>query len=387
MWVSPVEEEFAAERTPGRPLRVLHLTLGADAGGLSRYLIDVAEATRAAGHVVAAAGDDGAWRSAFQDADFAYKQIPLKAGLLGFRRSVRKMRRWLDAGTGGWGAADVIHTHYRRATMLARRLRRPDGRCPPILYTLHLSHLNVGGWRRWLTDFGDHTHAASADAVDWLVADARLPRERITLIPHGVDPLRFPRRDDGQKRAARAALGLPPDAVVAAHVGRLDDPKNEGWCLDALLHPSAPRDAHLIFAGEGPHEASLRARSGATGLAGRVHLLGHADPLPVYRAADWLLLPSGREGFSLACAEAMSVGVPHVRTHTSGATELTVEGETGFATPIDRAAFAATAADAMALPASRVETMGERGANLVRDRFTFARQMRQTLALYRHLAG
>ena len=281
---------------------------------------------------------------------------------------------------------DVIHAHYRRATLLGRRLQRRIGHRPPVLYTLHLSHLNVGGWRRLVSDFGDHTHAASADAVEWLVADARVPRGRITLIPHGVDVSRFARRTDAEKAAAREALGLPRGVPVAAFVGRFDNPKNETWCVDALLHAAAPRDAHLLYAGEGPREAELRERVAAAGLSDRVKLLGHADPLPVYQAADVLLLPSGREGFSLVCAEAMGVGVPHVRTLTSGATELTIEGETGFAVPIEkRDAFAATAARALALPPAKLEAMGDAAAARVREHFTFARQIDQTLALYRRL--
>ena len=362
----------------------MHLTLGADAGGLSRYLIDVAEATRAAGHAVIAAGDGGAWLGQFEAAGFDYHVVPLKAGAGGFWRSVRMLRPVVREFR-----PDVIHAHYRRATLLGRALKRSIRPRPPVLYTLHLSHINVGGWRRFLTDFGDHTHAASSDAVAWLTADARVPAGRMSLIPHGVDTARFARRTDADRNAARDALGLPRGVPVAAYVGRLDDPKNEAWCLDALLHPDAPRDAHLVYAGEGPHESSLRSRAADEGLADRVTILGHADPLPVYRAADLLLLPSAREGFSLVCAEAMSVGVPHVRTRTSGAAELTVEGETGWAVAVEKEAFAARAASALALPRETLETLetlGDAAAARVRDRFTFDRQVAQTLALYERLA-
>ena len=360
----------------------MHLTLGADAGGLSRYLIDAAQAARAAGHAVMAAGDDGAWQSAFDAASFPYHRVPLKGGLLDFRRSVRLLTPVVEMFR-----PDVIHAHYRRAALLGRRLQRLVSPRPPVLYTLHLSHLNVGGWRRLFRDFGDHTHAASADAVAWLVKTAGVPRGRVTLIPHGVDVTRFARRSAADKAAARAALDLPQHVPVAAFVGRFDDPKNEPWCLDALQHPAAPPDAHLVYAGEGPREAELRHRIAAAGLAGRVTLLGHADPLPVYQAADLLLLPSGREGFSLVCAEAMSVGVPHVRTLTSGATELTVEGETGFAVPIKRDVFAETAAKALALPRHRLDAMGDAAAARIRAHFTFDEQIARTLALYSRLAA
>ena len=44
-----------------RPLRILHLTLGADGGGLSQYIIQLGNAMVELGHEVTVAGDTGAW--------------------------------------------------------------------------------------------------------------------------------------------------------------------------------------------------------------------------------------------------------------------------------------------------------------------------------------
>ena len=300
------------------------------------------------------------------------------------RRCARDLTAWL-----GEGGVDLIHTHYRRATFLARRVQprlRRLGVVPPVLYTLHLSHLRVDGWRRLLSDFGDHTHAASADAVDWLVREARVPARRVSLVSHGVDTGHYRLRTDADRAVARAALGVPADVPVAAFVGRFDHPKNEGWCLDTLCRPAAPSNLHLLYAGEGPREPLLRETIRRKGLSQRVRLLGHVDPLPVYQAADLLLLPSEREGFSLVCAEAMAVGVPHVRTLTSGATELTIEGETGWAVPINRGAFAAATLEALE-DRERLERMGLAWAVRVREHFTFERQVERTLAMYATLTG
>ena len=43
-----------------RPLRILHLTAGSDAGGLSRYIYDLGTAMIAKGHAVSVAGQRGA---------------------------------------------------------------------------------------------------------------------------------------------------------------------------------------------------------------------------------------------------------------------------------------------------------------------------------------
>ena len=118
----------------------------------------------------------------------------------------------------------------------------------------------------------------------------------------------------------------------------------------------------------------------------RVQLLGHRDPLPIYEAADALLLPSLREGFSLVTAEAMSVGVPVLRTRTSGTGELIVENVTGRSTPIEHDAFVAAAIEFLADPI-KLREMGAAGAKHVREHLTFDLQFDRTMAMYRRLLG
>jgi glycosyltransferase involved in cell wall biosynthesis len=115
-------------------------------------------------------------------------------------------------------------------------------------------------------------------------------------------------------------------------------------------------------------------------------MLGHREALPVLQAADALLLPSAREGFSYSCAEAMCAGVPVLRTRTSGTKELIVEGVTGRSVEIDRAAFVREAMEFLAdRPALR--SMGTAAAQHIRRSFTFEHQLAQTLTLYQKLIG
>ena len=172
---------------------------------------------------------------------------------------------------------------------------RGQGR-PPILYTVHLADMPLGGIWRWLSDFGDRTHAPSVGVQRWLLDQAHVPAERISVIPHRIDIARYPRRNAATKLAARNAMGLPPEAIVAAFVGRLDDPKNPQWVLRIADMPGV----RFVFAGDGPHMADMRRIIAQRNIGDRVLMLGDCDALPVYQAADALLLPSLREGFGLA---------------------------------------------------------------------------------------
>ncbi len=361
-----------------RPLRILHLTAGSDAGGVSRYIFDLSSALYAQGHQVTIAGQRGEWHWLFDNAPFKWLALPLKGGPWPLWRSMLFLKRYCEQNQ-----IDLLHTHYRKPTLVARRLQH--FRRMPVLYSVHLSHITIAGPRRWFSDFGDHTHVASEDARRWLLQEARVPQQRVSLIPHGIDAEKFPFADDTARSAARAELGLSPTDLVAVYVGRLDSPKNEKWVLDVAARSRVRLpNLKVLLAGDGPHEAALRQRILDEHLGDRVRCLGHRDALAVYQAADALLLPSQREGFSLVCAEAMSVGTPVLRTRTSGTSELIVEGVTGASVPINREAFIERAI-AFLSDAPALARMRPLASHHIRQHFAFSRQVDQTIELYRRL--
>jgi UDP-glucose:(heptosyl)LPS alpha-1,3-glucosyltransferase len=226
-------------------------------------------------------------------------------------------------------------------------------------------------------------HVASLQAKRWLIDEKFASEEEISYIPHGVDPAKFPEASEQDRAAARAGFGLAPDATVAAYVGRLDWPKNEEWLLDVVKRC----DCHLLVAGDGPHAEQFKSTAQRLGVKDRVHLFGELDnPLPVYQASDAMLLPSRREGFSYVNAEAMSVGTPMLRTHTSGAEELIEQNVTGRYVPINHEAFVSTACDFLG-DRARLAQMRTRCAATVREKFTFQSQIEKTIELYRGLTS
>jgi glycosyltransferase involved in cell wall biosynthesis len=360
------------------PLRILHLTAGSHAGGLSRYIFDVSFAMHAAGHQVAVAGQRGAWHWLFETAPFPWIDAPTNGGPFALRRAARIIGEYIEKNP-----VDLLHVHYRRSTLVARKVQQTHA--APILYTLHLSHIPMGFLRRRFSDFGDHTHVASNEARQWLVQSAGVPHERISIVPHGVDLRRFPPAGAETTAAAKKSLGLQPTDLVAAYVGRMDTPKNEMWMLD-LAAASRQRLPNLkvILVGEGPNEAKLRRRIRRDNLQDRVTLLSQRDPRPIYHAADALLLASAREGFSLVCAEAMATGIPVLRTRTAGTSELIIENATGRSVDVDHDQFIAAAMDFLSDPAN-LKRMGQLAARHVAEHFTFDRQLHDTIDLYRSL--
>jgi glycosyltransferase involved in cell wall biosynthesis len=357
---------------------VLHVTLASDAGGLSRYIIDVGLEIRRLGWRVAVAGDAGAWHDKFLASGLEFIDIPLKGGVIGFQRSKKILRDWQRAN----GPIHLLHTHYRRATRLARKLQ--IGQTPPILYTLHLSHLNVSGWRRLVSDFGDHCHIASEDARHWLVHDARVDTSRVHCIPHGIAIEKWPITTPAMRAVARRALHLSDDTTVALFVGRLDEQKQPNWFVDAGLEiiKANPR-ARFILVGDGPDRAVLESTIGNR--KSEIQILGERDPLQAYQAADLLVSCSWREGFGYAPAEALCTGLPVLRTRTSGTHETIVENVTGRSVRIDKPDFVAACREMLGNRDS-LRAMAPACAAHAREHLRFDQQIHRTLALYQSIA-
>lgn len=358
------------------PLRILHLTLESAHGGVSRYLHDLCRALQQRGHHTTIAGQRGDWHDLFTGADIPWVDAPLGGGPLTLRRAAGRLQTYCRAER-----IDLVHAHYRKAMLVARRVARACSL--PMLTTLHLTGIPMGFPWRWLTDFGDATHAPSTLARDWLVDVARVPAAQIAVIPHGVDPRKFPQSDEGDRRAARAAMNLPADATVAGYVGRFEPHKCVDWLLDVAAAMPAVR---VVMMGDGPTREAVAQQVIARGLGERVTMLRYGDPMPVYRAIDALLLPSQVEGLSLVCNEAMSVGRAVGRTQTAGWHEQIIEGETGWATPVDRDAFVRAAVGRLS-DAAALRRMGVAAAAHVRNTLTFDRQIEQTIAWYRKCLG
>jgi len=102
--------------------------------------------------------------------------------------------------------------------------------------------------------------------------------------------------------------------VMLGAVGRLVESKGFEMLIEAFAKACARQPClQLAIIGEGPQHAALQARIDALGLAGRVHLCGHREDLQqLYRAFDWLLVPSRSEGLGLVVQEAVMADVPVV---------------------------------------------------------------------------
>jgi glycosyltransferase involved in cell wall biosynthesis len=177
------------------------------------------------------------------------------------------------------------------------------------------------------------------------------------------------------QREARLALGLAPDAFVAAVLGRISAWKGQ----EVLAEAAAKIGAVALVAGDAwpGQEREL------TG----VHAVGFRDDVEtVYGAADVVVVPSTRpDPLPNAALEAAAAGCCVVAADHGGLPEIVTDGETGrLVAPGDVDALAAVLAELRDDPAQR-ERLGAAARADVRARFAPERLAREVEAVYARL--
>ena len=143
---------------------------------------------------------------------------------------------------------------------------------------------------------------------------------------------------ESQRQEFRKTLGI--SGLCFLFTGRLIPLKG----LDRLLEAwgrfmgQAGVEATLQLVGDGEMRASLQGQAARAALR-NVAFHGFVQPaqMPdIYRAADFYVLPSLEDCWSLAAEEAMASGLPVIDSRYNGGSELIVEGENGWvADPLD----------------------------------------------------
>jgi glycosyltransferase involved in cell wall biosynthesis len=209
-----------------------------------------------------------------------------------------------------------------------------------------------------------------------------VPGSRCELIENAVDTHQFTRRTSREE--AKRRIGLRPDQLVVGAIGRLSAEKGFDILIEAtgrLIRGGI--DVALIIAGEGDEEQRLEELAAASGLRGRVHLLGfRQDTAVLFEAMDIFALSSLREGLPNVLLEAMAMGVPVVATRIAGVPGLIRHGSNGLLVEPGSPEALAGALTALLADDALRGGLQRAGRATVETSYGFEARMRKVLAVY-----
>jgi glycosyltransferase involved in cell wall biosynthesis len=135
----------------------------------------------------------------------------------------------------------------------------------------------------------------------------RLPEDRLTYIPNGIDLEPY---GSVTSEEARARFGLPRDRLVVGTLATLRPEKNLQRLIAAFGAVQEEFKCHLVIAGDGPERASLEALTRQLDLDGQVTFTGFVkEPHSLLPGFDIFALSSDTEQMPLSIIEAMASGV------------------------------------------------------------------------------
>lgn len=295
---------------------------------------------------------------------------------------------------------EIVHSHHP-FLLGGTALRLGASWDVPVVFTHHTMYEQythyVPGDSPALRRFAVELATGYANLCDQVVAPsqsiAAILKQRgveapVEVIPTGVDTARFAEGDGGR---FRRAAGIPDDAFVVGHLGRLAEEKNLSFLSRAAcLYLQENPGARFLVAGSGPYAEDIRKTFTREGLADRLHMAGVLEGqklVDCYAAMDVFAFASLSETQGMVLTEAMAAGVPVVAVDANGVREVVVDRENGRLLPREDLRPFVEALDWVARLSPQEQDRLRRGALETAERFAMPRCAARALDTYRRLVG
>jgi len=247
------------------------------------------------------------------------------------------------------GRADLVHAHWLPIAAAAYLARMP------YVVTLHGTDVVLAARQPRLARLLLRG-ARGVIAVSNALADEarRLGADAVAVIPNGVE--------------LPAEPGTEADPPYVLFAGRLSEEKGVEEFVEAT------RGMRTVVAGDGPLRALVPDALGFVPRDEYERLLAGAAVLAA---------PSRREGFGVACAEAMAYGRPVVASAVGGLLDLVRDGETGLLVPAGDPTALRGALDRVLADRALRERLGAAARAHVAELCAWDRVTERTIAVYR----
>ncbi len=369
----PASSGLAESFAPSQAIRVCHVSMCLQTGGLERLLVDFArfhDRKKFELQFIALAGDGQ------PAADIRAERC--SARVLNDSLKIRKLRSIAQLVQQlKQQRTQIVHTHNTYAQFYGTLAAKLAG-VPIVINTQHGGGCGDSWKAQWQFKLANRwtqrVVGVSHDAARLCQQQDRGSQNKITTIWNGINLDRF-------------TYHGPKLKPMAISVARLSTTKDFPTLLRAvpLVLPHVP-DFRLRIVGDGPERAKLETLIDELNLRPQVELLGERHDVPALLAESGFFVSSSlSEGISLTLLEAMAVGLPVVATAVGGNPEVVLDGHTGRLAPAGDPVALARAIVDLCADRDLWSVMGTLGRHRIEQNFEIRQMIRSYETLYEEL--
>lgn len=256
-----------------------------------------------------------------------------------YRNVFYLLRPFLDGGEHA-----IFHLNFMSCEPLAEIIKR-NFPFSWIVLTIHYSTCGIYGVddeqiikseKRLINGYCDKVIAISEHRRRFLIEQYHTDPTKIVVIPNGIIDECLQKEVQASKFKHCREWFCLSDEKVILFVGRLDQNKRIDLLLTAYLSLlNRMENVHLIVAGNGAIESSLKTLKYNWGKVSFTGFLDKSELLALYSIADIGVIPSLYEEFGYVAIEMLMHGIPILANDTSGLADILVNGETGVLVKLD----------------------------------------------------
>lgn len=305
-----------------RNIRILHI-MSSHGGGISTFIHNIAREIQSYGIIfdVVTFGpcpDDFIQTIRRTGGDVYQIKNPKKDGWRQFKQSFKRILQLysyqlVHCHIAGYRALayKFLVNRYSRANFIIHAHHYVDEkRLNPVQKLLHYVNQQIN------QSISSRYVGCSRQAVESLFG-YQIKREEILVIPNSISIEDYLYSSEAYQRLRaekRQELGIAPQELVVAQIGRLEPVKNHQLTLDvAALARSKGLNMRFLLLGAGSLARELELKVTSLRLGESVKMLGRLSPIANYLPLiDCVIFPSFSEGLGTAAIESQAAGIPVV---------------------------------------------------------------------------